>query len=805
MPGEWVDTFSLVDYVNKALRGELQTPVCTNFGEAINLTRTWQVQPESRAESQTNVRICPYKGLEYFDCNDTDPQFFFGRDRLVSQLLDQVRTSNFMALVGASGNGKSSVLRAGLLHQIKLGRRIAGSDQWRIRITRPDRQPMQNLALAFVDDGLSDLDRAEALGRASGLLKERGEGLKRLIQASSAPRVILVIDQFEEVFTRCEDIDEREHYFACLMGTLSETDHKLCLIIAMRADFIGKCLEHKYGGLAQQVQQHMISVLPMEPNELKEAICNPAEQVGLTIEPTLVTQILNDIAGAPGSLPLLQYTLKELYQQRQGNQLVLTAYQTLGGIIGTLDKRATDLYNRFDEAQQLTVQHIFQQLTQLGEGTEDTRRRVFQSDLIAEPNHSAQQIKEVIATLSSPKNRLLVTSEVVSKSNESDRMAIVDVAHEALIRHWRLLRQWIEQNRDLLRQQRKIEASAVAWRTQNQKTGYLLQGLPLAEAKQFHKKYQSNFPLSDAAHQFIKKSIGNQHWTRIKTASWLIIPAILIGGIIEHNLREQGIRNEYDRIVEQEGTQAERKAVLDRVKGCYKKVHVHETWTWPQRYITERLYGNCRDLNRAPLAKADLSEIDFSKADFSKADLPEANLNSADLSEANLNSADLSVAYLNRAYLRDADLSSADLSSADLRDAVLSGADLSEADLRDAGLQGADLQGADLSEAKLSSVDLSVANLSSAVLRDANLNSVDLTEAILLATDLRNSQNLTPQQLSGDYPPYLCNVALPEHITDIDSNRDCEQLPQLLSDHNPNLHLRVAQLMVKMAQSKTWD
>ena len=432
-----------------------------------------------------------------------------------------------MALVGASGNGKSSVLRAGLLHQIKIGRRIAGSDQWRIRISRPDRQPMQNLALAFVDDGVSDLDRAEALERASDLLKKGPEGLKQLIQASSAPCVILVIDQFEEVFTRCEDVEEREHYFHCLMGALSETEQKLCLIIAIRTDFVGKCLEHEYSRLAQQVQQHMISVLPMKPDELKEAICKPAEQVRLSIEPTLVTQILNDIAGAPGSLPLLQYTLKELYQQRQDNTLVLTAYQALGGITGTLDQRATDIYNSFAKSQQLTVQHIFQQLTQLGEGTEDTRRRVFQDDLVAEPKHSAQQVKQVIETLSSPDNRLLVTSEVVSKSDESERMAIVDVAHESLIRHWKLLRQWIEENRDLLRQQRKIEASAVTWRTQGKKSRYLLQGWSLTETKRFIKRKPATFPLSFLAKEYIRRSLQNRFYNQAFLVSLFILPATI--------------------------------------------------------------------------------------------------------------------------------------------------------------------------------------------------------------------------------------------------------------------------------------
>jgi hypothetical protein len=220
LPGRWVDAFALVDYVNQTLKGELQTPVCTNFGEAINLTRSWQVEEKVTQETLTDSGICPYKGLEFFDCNDEDPKYFYGREGLVSELLDRVRTLNFMALVGASGNGKSSVLRAGLLHQLKLGRRITGSDTWKIRITRPDKNPLENLALAFVDDGLSDLDRAEALGKATGLLNEGAEGLKRLVQVSSAPRVILVVDQFEEVFTRCESVEEREKYLACLMGTL---------------------------------------------------------------------------------------------------------------------------------------------------------------------------------------------------------------------------------------------------------------------------------------------------------------------------------------------------------------------------------------------------------------------------------------------------------------------------------------------------------------------------------------------------------------------------------------------------------
>lgn len=735
LPGRWIDTFALVDYINQALKGELQTPVCTNFGEAINLTRTWQVQAQTTNASQVDSGICPYKGLEFFDCNDEDPKYFFGRDRLVGQLLDHVRTNNFLALVGASGNGKSSVLRAGLLHQLKLGRRIVGSDRWRIRITRPDRQPMQNLALAFVDEGLSDLDRAEALGRATGLLKEGAAGLQRLVQASTAPRVILVIDQFEEVFTRCDRPEEREQFFACLMGALSNTDGKLCLIIAMRADFIGKCFEQPYSGLAQQIQQHLISVLPMEPEELRGAICKPAEQVGLEVELALVTEILNDIAGAPGSLPLLQYTLKELWQQRKGNQICLSTYQDLGGINGTLDKRATEIYSSFEAAEQQTVQHIFQQLTQLGEGTEDTRRRVFQTDLVAEPQHSAARVQAVIERLSNPENRLLVTSEIVSKGNQAERMAIVDVAHEALIRHWNLLRQWIEQNRDLLRQQRKIEGNAIAWRDQGQKRGYLLDGLPLTEAIHFERQQRNTFPLSDSAKGFIRQSIQQRRWNRLKIASWLIIPALVAVGVVEYNLRESSVKADFARL-DQEGTYEETRAVQSLVQGCSALQQAKYQWS----YLVERLYGNCRSLEYTPLAKANLSQTDLSFTNLFAANLSNADLTATILFATNLSNANLSNANLFFGYLPFANLSNANLSNANLKHA----------------------------------------NLSNASLIFARLSGANLSNTILFFSDLSSSTGLNLNQLTSSEPPILCATKLPNEMKYL-SNRDCDRLPKILS------------------------
>lgn len=771
LPGRWIDTFALVDYVNQALKGDLQTPVCTNFGEAINLTKTWRVTNSEADEFIIDSNICPYKGLEFFDCNEEDPKYFFGREKLTGQLLDHVRTQAFLALVGASGNGKSSVLRAGLLHQLKLGRRIAGSDEWQILVTRPDAEPIKNLAITFVSEGGTQLDRAESIKRAEAMLMEGSAGLQRLVQASTAPRTIVVIDQFEEIFTRCDSAKERAHFFSCLMGAIEASGDKLCVIIAMRSDFVGKCLSQNYSGLAQMLPANTISVLPLTEKELRDSICKPAEQVGLVVEPILMTDILSDIKGAPGSLPLLQYTLKELWQRRQDSQLTLTDYQNLGGINGTLNQRANEIYNNFDKLQKRTVQHIFQQLTQLGEGTEDTRRRVFVDNLIAEPLHSSEQVRTVIDTLSNKDNRLLVTSEVLGKGDSSERRAIVDVAHEALIRHWQLLRQWIEQNRDLLRQQRRIELSTVAWQERDQSQGYLLQGLLLIEATQFQKKYSDNLPLSEPAQTFVRKSVWKRRWSRIRTASWLIIPATLIVGLAEYNIRETRIKSDFARF-DSDSLYEEKQAVQDLVSGCYQ----HKRYAVVPRYISERIFGSCRPLIRSRLSEADLSYAELTAANLRSAKLDSANLAAAELSFADLSKAQLYQADLSLSNLVYANLSEAKLDGADLHDADLTYANLGGARLRNAEFWGATLIDAHFDDARLKEVgftkadlryasfvnsylddanflyaDLSNAKFRNASLRYASLRSIYMSDAVINESDLSGASLVFAQVINVDF------------------------------------------------------
>ncbi len=509
-PQQWVTNISLTDYINKHLQGAIQTPLFTNFGEPINLTRTWEVSPQT-TESQVTSDICPYKGLEYFDCNDVDPKYFYGREQLTDQLIDKVRQSNFLAIVGASGSGKSSVMRAGLLHQLKQGRKLSGSGDWKIQILVPGEHPMENLASSFINSDLSDVDRAEQLGKAKELLKKGAEGLKLLVQVSQAPKVVIVVDQFEEVFTLCKDknVAERKQFFACLLGAVEKAAGKLCVILAMRADFFGKCLEQEYSGLGQKIQDNLVSVTPMNQEQLREAIARPAKRVNLRVEEGLIEQMLTDVEGAPGSLPLLQYTLTQLWEKRTDNQLKLSTYAQLGGIGGTLNQRAREVYQEFNPEQQDIAKHIFLCLTQLGEETEDTRRRVLKTDLVT-AKYSQSAIDEVIRELA--KERLIVTSHKVGKESTVEGV-VVDVAHEALIRHWEDLRGWLDESRDPLRKQREIEKEAKNWQPhaeEEKSPDYLWGGSKLAEAEVLLQKYATKVSLSNLAEEFMEACRDNQ-------------------------------------------------------------------------------------------------------------------------------------------------------------------------------------------------------------------------------------------------------------------------------------------------------
>ncbi|MEH2023057.1 nSTAND1 domain-containing NTPase [Nostoc sp.] len=709
----WVSNYTLVDLLNQEHHPFPQRPIFANSGEAINLTRKWNCSP---VNSTVQISaICPYKGLSYFDCTEADANLFYGRTALTDELLEKVRSGNFLAVLGASGSGKSSVVRAGLLYQLKLGRRLSGSDTWQLKIFRPGINPLQNLALAFVESELSHIERASQLAKAEELIAKNAVGLGQLITAAQTQRVVLVVDQFEEAFTQCQDITKRQQFFECVLGALQRDDNKLCLIITMRADFFGKCLEQEYGGLAKKIQERLVTVTPMNREELETAIIKPAEYMNLAVEPELVSQMIADVEDSPGSLPLLQYTLTELWQQRTEERLTLTRYSKLGGVRGTLQTRATEVYESLSPEEQQATKRIFLELTQLGEGTEDTRRQVVQRDLVTS-QHPEGVINRIIQRLADEK--LVVTSTLIEKGSGYSQVAVVDVAHEALIRHWSLLRKWIEESRDILRQKRKVEAAAIEWRDRGKVKDYLFQGKRLTEAKVFQKEQAENLRLSNQAEEFIQASSRQKINTRIERFVFsLIIPLGLVIYVTPGVIKQTEIRLLWQ--------------TVDAAKRDKSSQRLNQA--------LEQLVKAGESLERRDFSTVDLSRIELSSANIKGAYLSSTNFSSANLSNANLYGADLMGANLYDTNFNSANLTATNLYGADLSYAKIRDANLSRANLSRANFTTADLSRANFTAANLSRADFTFANFSRAILVDANLGEADLSYA----------ENLTPQQVKS--------------------------------------------------------
>lgn len=513
-PDRIVNNLTLTSSISRSLKGSIQRALFTNSGGQIMLTRSHAVE-EVRPSVASG--ICPYKGLSFFDYTGDDPKYFFGREHLTDQLLEKVRSGNFVAVLGPSGSGKSSVVRAGLLHQLRSGHRLSGSEHWPIFVFQPGRHPVQNLAEILVDPTLSNIDWADQLDEIEERLHQGAAGLSHLVKISAREgRVVLVADQFEEVFTLCRNDAERQQFFECLLGALTRTGKQLCLVLSMRADFLGKCAEQEYAGLSKVIQEDLVTVIPMTHNDLIQAITKPAEMVGLSIESELVSQMIADVQDSPGSLPLLQDALMELWKQREDNCLLLSAYQRIGGVKETLAKRADTVYEHLSLEEQQAVRRIFVELTQLGEGTEDTRRRVRKQDLVTSQlsealvNRVVQKLTDVKLIITSSLYPLSLREEgmkaVFPRAEKKTEAAVVDVAHEALIRYWPRLRQWIDESRDAIRFQRRLAEAAQHWEDNDSPPGLLWRSPDLDLLTQFHHEHEGEMTSlqKDFFHESVK-------------------------------------------------------------------------------------------------------------------------------------------------------------------------------------------------------------------------------------------------------------------------------------------------------------
>ena len=431
---------------------------------------------------------CPYRGLQTFQAEHTS--FFFGREALTEWLIDELRSApgcgpgsgrenRFLAIVGASGSGKSSLARAGLIPALKRGE-FEGSQEWPIVICRPGPEPVESLTIALAAEPALKESVSSVRSFMSDLCDdERTLHLMVRTALHNAPetrRVVILIDQFEEIFTLCQSDLLRRALINNLLYAASVTPGKTIVILTMRADFYGKCASCT--NLAAALSDHQVLVGPMTEEELRRAIERPAQLVGCELEPGLTEMLVHDFKNQAGALPLLQHALSELWKRRECRRLTLAAYESIGRLHGALERRANDIYDSFDETKQKICRRLLMSLIQPGEGTEDTKRRAkFQELLPAEGD--SEPIDTVIQTLADAR---LITTEGGTDQPE-DRF--IEVAHESLIRGWSKLRLWIDSDRESLLVHRRLSDAAAEWDSIGRNDSYLYVGVRLTEAEEW--------------------------------------------------------------------------------------------------------------------------------------------------------------------------------------------------------------------------------------------------------------------------------------------------------------------------------
>ena len=430
----------------------------------------------------------PYRGLFRFEAKDN--WLFFGRDDEIAQLIAKLDASSLVAVVGASGSGKSSLVRAGLIPKLGELRSVTWGASGPL-ICTPGGDPFRSLAeqVAQLAPGGTSLQTVDELtARFAG----RDDGLSSALGAYTAHdpgAVLIVVDQFEELFTQSGVGQWRQfaaRFAANLANAAADPSSPVKIVLTMRADFVATALSVE--GLAQLLQDNQLLLGSLTGDKLRDAIVQPAEKVGAFFEKGLVDTIVDDIDSEPGALPLLQHALFELWGQRRGPWLTIDAYERTGGVIGALSTTAQTVYDRLPAQQQLIARQVLIRLTTFGEGVPDTRRRAAREELYP-VGADRGDVDAVIAAFGGQDARLIVI--------EHDT---VEVAHEALLRNWAALRGWLDTDREALRVHRRLSQATNEWVRELDPT-LLYRGARLAEAAEFAEEHPDL--LNDVERRFV--------------------------------------------------------------------------------------------------------------------------------------------------------------------------------------------------------------------------------------------------------------------------------------------------------------
>ncbi|WP_460068161.1 nSTAND1 domain-containing NTPase [Streptomyces sp. YKOK-I1] len=429
----------------------------------------------------------PYRGLARFE--PADRELFFGRDRLADDLCALVSEHRFAVLFGASGSGKSSLLRAGLIprlqHEIGARGRPAV-----LRVLTPGDKPAQTYG-------------------------------HLLAPAEGEPESWVVVDQFEEVFTLCRDRAERTRFLDLLL-TARAPAGRLRVLVSVRADFFPRCAEHR--DLADALRGAGLLVGPMTADELREAVIKPAQAVGHLVERELTARIVEEVLDQPGGLPMLSHALQETWRRRRGRMLTLAAYEAAGGVRGAIAASAEEVYGELTTSRRRAARQLLLRMIEPGRGTPDTRRPLGRAELDEWADPDVPAVVEGLA-----RARLLTADEDG-----------VHLAHEALITCWPRLQDWIEQDRERLRAHRALTEAARTWLEHDRDSGVLYRGVRLERAEEHFPDHEHDRALTATERAFLvasleareaERQIAARHTRRARTALG-VLSAVLVVALV---------------------------------------------------------------------------------------------------------------------------------------------------------------------------------------------------------------------------------------------------------------------------------
>ena len=470
---------------------------------ALNATRRRRGSPVAPLRD-----VCPFKGLAPFEA--ADKEFFFGRERLVDELVARLADAPLLVVVGPSGSGKSSLLRAGLLPALK----------WEALIVRPGERPAAELV-----DVLARVPPGE--------------------------RLVLAVDQFEELFDASVAEDDRRSFVDSLVDAAWDPERRALIVIALRADFFGRLAP--YVELADLVGPNQVLLGPMSIGELRRAIEGPAERTGLEVEPALVDALVEDVAGEAGALPLLSTALLDLWRERQGRLLTLAVYERAGGIRDAVGRHAEAAFRSLDEEDQNVARRILLRLVAGGNGEALTRRRVTRGELDADDD---ERVARVLTAL--VERRLLVADD-----------GTVELVHEALLQHWARLTMWLDEDVQGRRLHRRLTESATEWEAAARNPSELYRGARLAATLEWADAASDDAGLNRLESSFLEESrnafgLANRRLRVLLAVAVLLLVAALVAGALALAARVSARRQATTAIAQRLGAQALVDPSLDR-------------------------------------------------------------------------------------------------------------------------------------------------------------------------------------------------------------------------------------------------